>query len=157
MDVRIRLSSFSKIFSSSIFVCVYFLFLDHIYFSSSLRIGNETIRPVIKISNISKSSWNETPNQLTHSSFKSSNEKRNDGGNNLNYMSLSSTNEQRYLENSKKKKKRATQDENSNTDTPPSFVGSRMQRAILSRQQKLGPIFYQEPPTTFYFSNDTGN
>ena len=148
MDLRIRLSSFSKIFSSSIFVCVYFLFLDHIYFSSSLRIGNET---VIKISNLSKSSWNEK-NQLIHS-----NEKPNDGGNNLNYMSLSSTNEQRYLENSKKKKKRATQDENSNTDTPPSFVGSRMQRAILSRQQKLGPIFYQEPPTTFYFSNDTGN
>ena len=27
---------------------------------------------------------------------------------------------------------------------------------FLSRQQKLGPIFYQEPPPTFYFSNDTG-
>ena len=56
----------------------------------------------------------------------------------------------------KARAKRSIEDESSFIDDSRTSLNERMERSMSSRQQKLGPIFYQEPPSIYHFSNDTG-
>ena len=155
MDGRAKHSSLSKILSSSTFICLYFLFLGHKHFSLSIRIDNETIRPANKIINISRNSCQGSPRQLILSVLTKAYEKQNDSKNSKNFP-LSPNKEQAHLQRSKSRTKRSIEDESKIIEDLGISMNGRMERSMSSRQQKLGPIFYQEPPPTFYFSNDTG-
>ena len=151
MDGRFKLSSASKLLSPSTFVCLYFLFFDHKHFSLSIRIGNETIRPANKIINIS---YQGSPTQLQLHMVKNQDEVESIWRHPKN-ASSHQNNEVEHVLNSTKRNKRPLKNE-SKIDASASSMRSRMKRSALSRKQKLGPIFYREPPPTFYFSNDTG-
>ena len=151
MDGRFKLSTASKLLSPSTFVCLYFLFFDHKHFSLSIRIGNETIRPANKIINIS---YQGSPTQLQLHMVKNQDEVESIWRHPKN-ASSHQNNEVEHVLNSTKRNKRPLKNE-SKIDASASSMRSRMKRSALSRKQKLGPIFYREPPPTFYFSNDTG-
>jgi hypothetical protein len=150
MDGRAKHSSLSKILSSSTFICLYFLFLGHKHFSLSIRIDNETIRAANKIINISRNSCQGSPRQLILSVLTKAYEKQNE---NSKHFPLNTNKGQEHFQHSKSRTKRSIEDESKIIEDS---TKGRMERSMSSRQQKLGPIFYQEPPPTFYFSNDTG-
>ena len=155
MDGRLKLSFSSKQFSLSTFVCFYFLLLGHNNFSLSIRIDNETIRPANKIINISRDLCQVSSGRLLFTILQNPNERQKNCGPTTYVRSSSNKKHFLHFRKSKTRTKRTLKDK-SNTDISTSLMSLRNERSMLSRQQKLGPIFYQEPPSTFYFSNDTG-
>ena len=155
MDGRAKYSSLSKILSLKTFICLYFLFLGHKHFSLSIRIDNETIRPANKIINISRNSCHGSPRQQILSVLTKAYEKQNHGENSKHFTIITNK-DQSHLQRSKSRTKRSIEDESNFIDDSKTSFNIRKGRSMSSRQQKLGPIFYQEPPPTFYFSNDTG-
>ena len=154
MQGRMKNLFLLKIFSSSTFVCLYFLFFDHKHFSLSIRIDHEdNIRkPANKIINISRRfshGSNSLDQLMLHILRNYSGSKREAENSTTDSLRLNPDGQAR-LERFKIRSKRGFH-------SLPSENGSnfRLERS-LSRQQKLGPIFYQEPPSTYFFSNDTG-
>ena len=154
MQGRMKNLFLLKIFSSSTFVCLYFLFFDHKHFSLSIRIDHEdNIRkPANKIINISRrlSHGSNSFDQLMLHILKNySGSKREAENSTAASLSLNLDGQTR-LERFKIRSKRGFHSLSSENGS-----NFRLERS-LSRQQKLGPIFYQEPPSTYFFSNDTG-
>ena len=144
-----------RIFSSSTFVCLYFLFFDHNHFSLSLRIDHEdNIRKAAnKIINISRKSYHGSNgfDQLMFHILPNYSDVILEGKKDKKHFDILSLNGQTSLEGTSLRYKRGFHSL-SNED----LSNPRLQRSSSSRQQKLGPIFYKEPPTIYYFSNDTG-
>ena len=158
---RMKILFSLKIFSSSAFVFLYLLFLDHKHFSLSIRIDNEdNIRkPANKIINISRGSCHgsktsrKSLDQLICHLLKNYSESRHeDKKDEIAFLGLNLEGQTR-LERTRIRNKRGFESV-SGEDGSKSRL--RLERSMSSRQQKLGPIFYQEPPSTYHFSNDTG-
>ena len=151
-----------NIFSSSTFVFLYLLFLDHKHFSLSIRIDNEdNIRkPANRIINISRGSCHgsgssRSLDQLMLHILKNYSEARHeDKKDEKAFLSLNLEGQTR-LERTRIRNKRGFESVSSE-DVSNSVPILRLERSMSSRQQKLGPIFYQEPPSIYHFSNDTG-
>ena len=144
-----------RIFSSSTFVCLCFLFFDHNNFSLSIRIDHEdNIRKAAnKIINISRRSFhgsNSLHQLMLHIL-------RNYNGTIQEDINSEKDLESVILEGQPSFEKTWIRNKRGFQSLPKEEVlNSRLQRSPSSRQQKLGPIFYKEPPAIYYFSNDTG-
>ena len=144
-----------RVFSSSTFVCLYFLFFDHNHFSLSLRIDHEdNIRKAAnKIINISRKSYHGSNSfdQLMFHILPNYSDVILEGRKDKRHFDTLSLNFQTSLERTSLRYKRDFHSLSNEDRSNPRFP-----RSTSSRQQKLGPIFYKEPPTIYYFSNDTG-
>ena len=144
--------SVTRILPSRFFVTAFLLFVYHNTISLCLRMSRET-KYVTGINNISKDDCHRTVFIPTTLSTDYHTQQLIDCQNNLRFL-------KRTKQLNLKQPRQRTKRESNNIikkHEKTSVLGSSFPRVMLSRQQKMGPVFYHEPPSIFYFSNDTGN
>ena len=144
--------SVTRILPSSFFVTAFLLFVYHNTISLCLRMSRET-KYVTRINNISKDDCHRTVFIPTTLSTDYNIQQLIDCQNYLRFLKRT---KQLNLKQPRQRTKRESKNIINNHEKT-SVLGSSFPRVMLSRQQKMGPVFYHEPPSIFYFSNDTGN